>query len=94
MKLRANSLKIIITFTSQQCNSTVSVQFIIEQSSYENCVCTDALQHKCKISLDNHFKNYSSNFSKQCCYYLQLALNNFIKALPKCYNSKAVAEEL
>lgn len=94
MKLQANSLKIIITFTSQQWNSTVSVQFIIKQSSDENCVCTDTLGHKCKTSLDNHLKNYSSNFGKQCCYYLQLALNNFIKALPKCYNSKVVTEEL
>lgn len=34
MKLQAISLKIIITSTAQQFNSTVSVQFIIKQPSY------------------------------------------------------------
>lgn len=69
MKLQANSLKIIVTFTAQQFNSTVWVQFIIKQPSIKTSVFTDIpgqITGKYK-TFGHHLRMKSNN----CCYYLQ-----------------------
>lgn len=76
----------MITVTEIQCNSTVSVVFILTQSSiYKKTACVRGGQISGHYErFENHLKIYLRLFEKQCCCNFELELEKFTSILQEC----------